>query len=152
MDSTAVLVSCSKTKADERCAAYRMYQSVYFEKMWTTANLIGIPYIISGKHGLLFPDDRIDPYEKNLNDASKQERMEWAEEVIADLPDQFENIVLLAPKKYRYPLEEAIEISDNEYDIYCPFESHSGNGKQMEWMDEARPKLRAGASYHDVKP
>lgn len=152
MNSTAVLVSCSKTKSDERCAAYRMYQSVYFEKMWTTANLIGIPYIISGKHGLLFPSDRIDPYEKNLNDADKEERVEWAHDVISDLPDEFENIVLFAPKKYRHPIEEVIEKTDNEYDVYCPFEAHSGNGEQMGWLDEVRPPLRSGASYHDIKP
>jgi len=127
-----------------------MYKSVQFEKNMVTAMLMGDPFILSAKHELLYPEQRIDPYDEWMGDKTRDERIEWAKGVVRDLPDQYDNLVFFAGKKYRYPIQTVLDSSEKSYTVYSPFEHTSGNGEQMNWVDTVRNQLRNGASIEEV--
>lgn len=131
----AVIVGCGNSKEDNREVAWKMYSSTYFEKKWAAASVIGHPYIVSGKYGLLSVNDRIDPYSETWKDLDAEETRSRAEEVVDDLPDQYDTVVLLAGRDYVNPLTEALE-KKRDVKIHDPFKNTSGNGEQMEWCDE----------------
>ena len=81
------LIACVKEKKPEPCMAREMYISPSF-KFWINyaeswgANQI---YILSGKYGLLELEDKIAPYDVNLNMANSAERKSWSLEVVQKL-------------------------------------------------------------------
>lgn len=63
-------------------------------KLWVDdaqAKKVNAIYILSGKYGLLLPDEIIEPYDVNLNEASDDERKLWAIKVI-DRLKEFEEL------------------------------------------------------------
>jgi hypothetical protein len=107
MSAPVVLLSCVKSKRDERCRACDMYTSPLFQKMMAYAESLRPKrtFILSAKHGLLCSDDLIEPYNLTLKKMKTAERRTWAEKVLAALrqncdldSDQF---VILAGVPYR---------------------------------------------------
>jgi len=94
--------------------------------------------ILSAKYGLLFPDDKIEPYELTLNDMSSQQRKEWAGRVFNQMKsrlrlEDFVRVFLHAGKKYR---EELIPRLEN-ISVKCETPlKHLGIGKQKAWYKE----------------
>lgn len=84
------LISCVKSKQEEAAQPRNLYTSAYFEKMRAYAEQEYEKWwILSAKHALLHPDaNPIEPYEKTLNEASKAERRQWAQDVIDELREQ----------------------------------------------------------------
>lgn len=81
-----VLVGCVKTKLDHRAPAKDLYVSDYFAKMRTYAEASGRPwFILSAEHGLVSPDDWLEPYERYLPDTSREYRRAWGEKVATQL-------------------------------------------------------------------
>ena len=94
--------------------------------------------ILSAKYGLLFPDDKIDPYDLTLNDMSSKERKEWAESVFNQMTvklklQDFDKVLFHAGKKYREHLIPKLE----KVGIRCeiPLEG-LGIGEQKAWYKE----------------
>lgn len=81
-----VLVGCVKTKLGHGAPAKNLYVSDYFTKMRTYAEASGRPwFILSAEHGLVGPDEWLEPYERYLPDTSREYRRAWAEKVAEQL-------------------------------------------------------------------
>jgi len=131
--STAVFVACSATKRDTRSPAWKLYDSTLFEKSWTAAQMLGQPYVISAKHGLVPPMKRLEPYDETLKTKSSAEANSWADGVWKTLPEQYDTVVILGGRDYVVPLKRTHDgpFSTPTVTIHDPYEPTSGNGQQM---------------------
>lgn len=65
--ANVVLVGCVKTKVGHGAPAKDLYVSDYFAKMRAYAEASGLPwFILSAEHGLVSPDEWLEPYERYL--------------------------------------------------------------------------------------
>lgn len=98
------LVSCVKKKLSRRAPARELYASPWFRKARAVVEATERPwYILSAKHGLVDPHAVIEPYEKTLNDLSKNERIGWARKVMRALDPNLagvDSVVIFAGEKY----------------------------------------------------
>ena len=86
------LIACVKEKKDYSCAAIEMYEGLFPSWLQHSERLKAEQfYILSGKYGLLKPDDIIEPYDFNLNHATKEYLDEWNDKVLKRL-NELENI------------------------------------------------------------
>jgi len=86
--ANVVLVGCVKTKRAHGAAAKDLYVSDYFLKMRSFAEASGRPwFILSAEHGLVDPDQWLEPYERYLPDTSRDYRLAWGEKVAQQLED-----------------------------------------------------------------
>lgn len=144
-------MACGKVKRDRESLAWLLYDSGYAHLKMTVAMLVGQPFIMSAKHGLVPPNERLEPYEKSIYELSAAERRELGRQVAASIPDHFDEVLFLAGKKYRYPVIEAL---DDGIEVIDPFESDElkGQGDQQGWLKEAAQDLVEGASLEQVLP
>ena len=80
------LVGCVKKKVDRISPARDLYVSALF--LGRRAAVEGRAdrwFILSAKHGLLEPDQRIAPYKRSLAAVSVEQRRKWASEILASL-------------------------------------------------------------------
>lgn len=84
------LIACVKEKKSEPCATREMYISESFKAWMNYAESWGANqiYILSGKYGLLELEEKIAPYDINLNMATSEERKSWSLGVIQKLSDK----------------------------------------------------------------
>lgn len=81
-----VLVGCVKTKRDTPSVAKDLYRSALWRGRRSYAERSRCPwYILSGLHGLVPPEERLEPYNLALADLSRAQRRAWGERVAADL-------------------------------------------------------------------
>lgn len=81
-----VLVGCVKSKAGHGALAKDLYVSDYFAKMRRYAESTGLPwFILSAEHGLLDPEEWLEPYERYLPETSRDYRRAWGEKVATQL-------------------------------------------------------------------
>ena len=103
--TTIYLVSCVSKKQIKPSRAKELYISDLFTKARRYVEATGADwYILSAEHGLLFPEDIVEPYNKTLNTMSIKERRRWGEQVCADLSQILncgDTVVFLAGAKYR---------------------------------------------------
>ncbi len=111
-DRDVVLISCSRQKREQACAAGDLYISDRFLKARKHAQATGRQwYVLSAKWGLLHPDDIIAPYDMDLTEQSSSYRTAWAEWVAARL-EQAEGslrgrtVQIHASEAYSQPLLE----------------------------------------------
>jgi len=126
MANTMCLVACAASKRDERTVAYALYNSTLFEKSFGAACMVGDPYIMSAKHGILSLDDRIEPYDETLREYTAVERREWATQL--ELPSGYDTIVLFGGKDYIDPIKD---VYGGDYTFIEPYSDTSGIGEQM---------------------
>ncbi len=130
--SKIVLLSCVKSKKPHPAPAGVIYTSDLFRKALVYAQSLHPDriFILSAEHGLLDPDQRIEPYEKSLNTMGAAERKAWAERVLARLSGfaslQDDDFVILAGKRYREHLVSRMR------HVSIPLEG-LGIGKQLSW-------------------
>ena len=100
------LIQCTNSKRDSQCKAAAMYdESEYYKKMRRFAKAKGNEwYILSAKHGLLYPDKIIEPYDSyGLSDTQ-------AAEIATELSDKgVSEVEIIAGKKYTDPLTPELE-------------------------------------------
>lgn len=81
-----VLVGCVKSKLGHAAAAKDLYVSDYFAKMRAYAEASRLPwFILSAEHGLIDPEQWLEPYERYLADAPTDYRRAWGERVARQL-------------------------------------------------------------------
>lgn len=128
-----ILISCVKTKQDKKTEAEFLYTSDLFKsslkyaKQQKPDNI----FILSAKYGLLKLSDKIEPYEKTLNNLRKNERIDWAKSVIEKLKNltnlEKDEFIFLVGKKYReFLIPELVNIKIPMKDL--------GFGKQLQWL------------------
>ncbi len=84
--SDIILIGCVKTKRDHGAPAKDLYVSDYFFKMRAYAEATGRPwFILSAEHGLVRPDEWLEPYERYLVDTPRGYRRAWGQKVAAQL-------------------------------------------------------------------
>ena len=137
---TIYLVSCVSKKKRGKHLAKDIYDSPWFKKarVYVEQRLQHADrwFILSAKHGLLDPDDAIEPYEKTLTRMKKEDRRNWAEQVINRLTSftkQVDRIVILAGKRYRELLYD--ELSAICQYIEIPMEGMR-IGEQLRWLTQ----------------
>lgn len=106
-----VFLSCTKTKALERCEAKNMYRGEIFKKSYQYAKILNPRkiYILSAKYYVLEENDIIEPYEMTLSKMTKFKKMRWAYNCIQILKnknqDFKEKAVFLCGENYRKFIE-----------------------------------------------
>jgi len=136
------LVACSKGKESSRKPSWKLYDSTLFEKSWAAASLVGDPYVMSAKHGIVSVDDRLDPYDETLKTATNKEKIEWAENL--NIPSHYDTFVLFGGRDYVVPI---VGTYGDEYEIVDVYEGCSGNGKQMAKAGEIVETIITGGEY-----
>lgn len=134
------LISCTKRKRNYPCKASEMYQpSDLFKKAYSYATKnYDFVNILSAKYGLLFPDDKIEPYNLTLNVMSSHQRREWADRVFDQMRrrlkiDDFDRVFFHAGKRYREHLIPKLE----NMGVHCEVPlGHLGIGEQMKWYKD----------------
>lgn len=87
------LVGCVKSRRPVRAPAKDLYTSALFRgRRESVEASCDRWFILSAKHGLLDPDEPIEPYDVRLADASAPERQQWSREVVADLERRLGNL------------------------------------------------------------
>jgi len=133
------LVSCVSKKKQGKHPAKDIYDSPWFRKARSYVEqrlqLGDEWFILSAKHGLLCPDDVIEPYETTLNKMKKKERQEWAKQVLGSLKSavgKADIVIILAGIPYREFLQEDLT---NWYGrVEVPMEGLM-IGQQLRWLD-----------------
>lgn len=84
------IVTCVKEKQDYPCRAEEMYRGTLFESFFQAAKNVNpdVVFILSGKYGLLELDDKIEPYDVNLNLQTEDYQKEWSERVLVQLREK----------------------------------------------------------------
>ena len=159
--ATVVLVGCSKQKRTEEAQAVEMYDpSPLFRKQLAVARQLVRStrvFIVSAKYGLVRPWKTLLPYEHTIRDKTKEQRVEWADEVI-DLLDAFAgvrfgeeiketdqslralNVVLMMGASYARPLRAAAP------DDWMFTEPLAGMqiGERLRWLNSAIRRAKKG--------
>jgi hypothetical protein len=119
---TVALVACSKQKLDRQARARDLYTSPLFQKSLSYAGRIATPgyvFILSAKHGLVRPDQELEPYDLTLSEFEDWELADWAHVIGIQLEDALDfdplqganqwhrhRVVLLASELYLPQLPE----------------------------------------------
>ena len=132
---TLVLISCSKSKSfvgDEKKLTKDAYCSPLFLKSKQWAENRGFDYaILSAKHGILEPDEKIGDYDLTLNEITPKQKKQWASEVFrlgqrgAMQPHSSERNKIKGPDKwiilagaaYTQPLKNHIKNNSISWDM-----------------------------------
>lgn len=140
------LVGCVRSKREEPAAARDLYTSPLFRKAGQYAELTCDRwYVLSAKHHLVGPDQRIVPYEATLRNMLASARLEWARTVFAQLEGVTEpkdTLVILAGRLYRDVLVPLLR--NRGHEVRTPLERLS-IGKQLQWLNQQIAKDRAEA-------
>lgn len=94
-------------------------------------------FILSAKHGLLTPDDWVEPYNLTLADLRAPARRAWAQRVLHSLAPRIapaDRVVILAGARYREHLVPGLRARLVQVDL--PFEG-LGIGEQLRWLTNA---------------
>jgi len=109
--SDIVLVGCVKTKLPTAAPADELYTSPLFKKRRRYAEVTGRPwFILSALHGLVSPDQVLEPYDMYLAGQPVTYRRQWALRVVRDLiaavgPLEGRTVEVHAGASYVEPLE-----------------------------------------------
>jgi hypothetical protein len=80
------LVSCVKSKLPHPAPARDLYTSALFRgARCSVERSCDGWFILSAEHGLVSPDEVLEPYEKTLTTASPAERRRWSQRVLDEL-------------------------------------------------------------------
>ena len=131
--SKIVLISCVKSKHNQRRKASELYTSALFTKALAYAKSLNPDkiFILSAEHGLLGLNDEISPYEKTLNNMNTVARRAWADNVLKQLKTKTDinndMFIFLAGNNYRSFLTPHLKY----YSV--PMEGLP-IGKQLQWL------------------
>jgi hypothetical protein len=129
------LVQCVSRKRSTTAAARDLYQSDWFRKARAYVESQGGSwFILSGKHHLLDPTKRIEPYNITLNQMSAASRREWADTVLGQLRPHCppgSEVVVLAGDRYREHLVSRLK--EWRCHVRVPLLG-LGIGKQLAWL------------------
>lgn len=131
------LIGCSRAKLGERAAARRLYTSALFRKAVAYAKALECEWaILSAKHGLVLPDQVLEPYDFTFRDLARElgspqrAAEQWGAHVAATLKAQWPgdvSFVLLAGEGYATCVRELPH--------HAPL-AGMGVGRRLAWLAE----------------
>lgn len=136
------LVACASQKLLRPAPARELYVSQLFKKASAYAELTCDRwYILSAKHGLLRPDEVIEPYDMRLGTNHPTPINQWAAGVQAQMADEFAGLanvrlIALAGEQYRTALHGA------PWPWEAPMKG-LGIGRQLGWLTEKLAAMMA---------
>ena len=135
------LVGCVKQKLPQPQSAKNLYRSTLFTgRRSFVEQSCDEWWILSAEHGLVDPEDLLAPYDFTLNDATKEERRQWATRVFATIvqkiqPERGDIFEIHAGANYRdFGLTDALE------NLGCIIENPTkgmGIGKQLQFYQNS---------------
>ncbi len=136
------LVGCVKDKAAVARPARDLYQSPLFQgRRRYVEQSCTEWWILSALHGLVGPDEVLEPYDVTLNDASVPERRRWSDQVLNQIstriqPDPGDSFEFHAGINYRaFGLEDGLRHLG--CGVECPTEGFR-MGEQLSYYSRAR--------------
>lgn len=139
-----VLVSCGKKKKNVPSRADQLYISPLFKKSRLYAIQVSDKwFIMSAKHGLLRPNEIIEPYDLSLSDVPKIEKNLWADNVCHQLLESapnIEKVILLGGADYTEPLRN--KLSSSGLRVETPLVNLS-LGKRLSWLSSKTKKVES---------
>ena len=85
-DAQVLLLGCVSEKSPDAVAAQDLYVSTLFRLRRAYAEALGPPwFILSAKHGLVRPDEVLEPYDMRLSALPAADRRAWGDRVFAQL-------------------------------------------------------------------
>lgn len=130
-----VLISCSKSKLATKAPARELYTGSLFQKAVAWAERHEHPwFIISALHGLITPDQTIQPYDFTIKELRKREREAWAYRATCQLSkyaSKGSHAFMIMPKLYRLHIQTTLREVGITYEN--PVE-RMGIGQQMKWL------------------
>lgn len=150
--NSLVLVSCSKNKVWDldmenpkralqgtAIPAERAYCSPLFEKSkdWATRRKMDWR-VISAKHGIVKPGDRISEYDVTLSDLNKQQKESWADmtadELVKEInKEDYDRVIFLTGRAYMP--KRLINKLPNSIEVKTPLEGKQ-IGERLQWFNE----------------
>lgn len=134
---TVVLVACVSLKRKSAQRAKDLYVSDWFKKARRFAEANGDSwFVLSARHGLVEPEELIEPYNYTLNGKRKADRQSWAQRTATVLRKRIppkSRIIILAGLNYR---EHLIPLLDDRYFITTPL-IELGIGEQLAFLKAA---------------
>ena len=128
------LISCVSLKQKQESKAIDLYISPLFIKSKEYAlKRLDRFFILSAKHGLLSPEEKISPYDLTLKNMDKNERMKWSNNVYKNLITKInkkDSLVFLAGENYREYLEPKLKADG--FNVASPLYKMS-IGEQLQW-------------------
>jgi hypothetical protein len=132
---TVGLVGCASQKLRRAAPARELYVSQLFKKASAYAELTCDRwYVLSAKHGLVHPDEVIEPYDMRLGTSHRTTPPihQWAARVKKQLAAEFAGLknvrlIVLAGEQYRYAVHNAPWPSE------VPMKG-LGIGQQLGWL------------------
>ena len=130
-----VLISCSKSKLATKARAREFYTGSLFQKAVGWAERHQKPwFIVSALHGLVTPDQELQPYDFILKQLRSREREAWGQRAISEL-DKYassgSHAILIMPELYRRHIQSALRQRGITYEN--PVEGMK-IGQQMRWL------------------
>jgi hypothetical protein len=140
---TVALVACTKRKIDHAAPARDLYCSTWFKLARTWAEQhANAWYILSAKHGLVQPDQVLEPYDAALK--NQWQSNEFAVLVRTALLEQLPagtTVVFLAGKYYWLYL--GLNLQKAGHTVETPLH-HLGIGEQMAWLKRESIERKEG--------
>lgn len=137
LSGALVLLSCVKSKRSNASPARDLYVSDLFKKSRAVVEAQDAEWrILSALHGLVDPDQVIEPYEYTLKGKGVGARRAWAEEVLQQLlplATRFGRVVFFAGETYREFLQEPLRQSGVIVEV--PMQGLS-LGQQLAWLGD----------------
>ena len=150
-----VFISCVKSKLNHSALATELYISSLFKKNLAYAKLLNPDkiFILSAKYGLVYLDQKLEPYEQTLNSMKIKDVQSWANNVakqlIGNVDFNNDEAIFLAGEKYRKFISPLFSKSN------APMQG-LGFGRQLQWLDRNIDKIiyqsRPDQRTNDVPP
>ena len=136
--SSLHLVSCVGKKLSIPASAKDIYVSAWFRKARIYVEYKSTDwFILSAMHGIVHPDQVIEPYELTLNRMARSARKTWATKVLEQLLPHLkpgQSVTILAGQKYREFLEGWLQ--NESITVHVPM-AGLGIGQQLKWLNDA---------------
>src|SRR4051794_40246119 len=140
-EATALLLGCVKRKLEHGAPAKGLYCSPLWHGRRRYAESTGHPwFILSARHGLVDPEQHLEPYDLALARLPAAERMAWGERVVAQLAERLplDGAVLEVHAGIEYRTATAGPLQRRGARIICPLEGLK-LGPQLAWYrDQAQ--------------
>ncbi len=134
-----VLLGCVKKKRASPSPAADLYVLALWTKRRRYADVRGVPwYILSAQHGLVDPDELLEPYDRSMKDLSPAQRAQWARAVATELtskPGDLHGAIIEihAGMDYQRPLRPLL--ADLGATVVYPLEGLT-QGEQLQWYNQ----------------
>jgi hypothetical protein len=147
------LVGCVKSKRTVPARAADLYTSALFigRRRWVEATCSRW-YILSAKHGLVAPDQILDPYDETLTTQGRAARHTWAERVLEEIRSALGEVAC-------YDFEVHAGAAYTDYGLQSGLESAGARvtrptaglslGRQLAFYRDRQPRASTGLSSDD---